>query len=595
METLFLYFGKVILASGIMFLYYRIFLKDKTFHHYNRFYLLGTVLLSLLLPLIRVDYFTVELKDSPYLLLNRFQPFSTVNNTTHGFDVLTIAALVFGSVSLAMLTRFLYGIFTVLKFKKQYPHEKVGDVRLYMTNLENAPFSFFKNLFWKRDILTSSPMGQQILKHEMIHIEQKHSYDQMIIQTIAAVFWFNPFFYLIKKEISLIHEYLADKKSLKDSDTKTFAQMLLVAQFSGNIIPGTSPLLSSNLKKRLKMLQNPKTKFSYARRVLALPLLFTVAFAFLVRAKNMDIEKVNAVTESIISNTKTDTARIDEKIKAQHEKIESLQKEIDQEQLNMEGVNNRLSQKYKELEEVENKSGQRSKAYQNKLVEIDELHDRIDSVYVKLDNNQFKKIGELYGDLDKMYSSKEFRQRIDDFTKHAAEAKGYANSEESKKAVENSRRDAQKAKAYTNSPEFNKIIADAQRAAEQGRKAEAQARAESAEAIAYVNSPQFKKIIAEANAAAIAGKKAAAEATATAQKSSAQMSIVDGNNVYKVKGNSIIFNGIDDEDFDEIIINGKTATHSELSQLDPRKIKSTIFKVNNEDGKKHKNIEVTTK
>src|SRR5690606_27286491 len=116
----------------------------------------------------------------------------------------------------------------------------------------------------------------------------------------TAIFWFNPFFYFLKKEINLIHEYLADNKAVRQSDTKAFAQMLLASHFSGNQLPATSPFLSSNLKKRLKMIQKPKTKFGYARRLFALPVVFTVAFAYMVNAKNREIEKVNIDAEKIV-------------------------------------------------------------------------------------------------------------------------------------------------------------------------------------------------------------------------------------------------------------------------------------------------------
>ncbi|WP_228448365.1 MULTISPECIES: hypothetical protein [unclassified Chryseobacterium] len=77
METLLLYFGKVILCSGVMFLYYQLSLKDKTFHHYNRFYLLLAIVISLLLPLIKVDDFTIEVNSDVYLLLDKIQNFNT--------------------------------------------------------------------------------------------------------------------------------------------------------------------------------------------------------------------------------------------------------------------------------------------------------------------------------------------------------------------------------------------------------------------------------------------------------------------------------------------------------------------------------------
>jgi hypothetical protein len=293
METALLYLGKVILCSGVTFLYYRLSLKDRTFHHYNRFYLLSAMLLSLLLPLIRVEAFTIEVSSDVYKLIDQVQHFNTIKNSDYDDLYFRIIFSALGLVSFCFLGRFAYGIFRIRQLKGSFPKETFDGINFYRTDLSEAPFSYFKNLFWKNSITLNSDIGKQILKHEMVHIEQKHSFDKIFIEIITSMFWFNPFFHLIKKEISLIHEYLADKKAVKQSDTKAFAQMLLASHFSGNPLPATSPFLSSNLKKRLKMLQKPKTKFGYARRILALPVVFTVAFAYLVNAKNQEIKATN--------------------------------------------------------------------------------------------------------------------------------------------------------------------------------------------------------------------------------------------------------------------------------------------------------------
>ncbi|WP_294231263.1 M56 family metallopeptidase [uncultured Chryseobacterium sp.] len=292
METVLLYFGKVILCSGVTFLYYQLSLKDRTFHHYNRFYLLSAMLLSLLLPLVKVEDFTIEVSSDVYKLIDQVQ-FNTIKNSNYDDLYFRIIFSALGLVSLYFLGRFTYGIFRIRQLKSSFPKETFDGINFYRTNLSEAPFSYFKNLFWKNSIMLNSDIGKQILKHEMVHIEQKHSFDKIFIEIITSVFWFNPFFHIIKKEISLIHEYLADKKAVKQSDTQAFAQMLLASHFSGNPLPATSPFLSSNLKKRLKMLQKPKTKFGYARRILALPVVFTVAFAYLVNAKNQEIKATN--------------------------------------------------------------------------------------------------------------------------------------------------------------------------------------------------------------------------------------------------------------------------------------------------------------
>jgi len=314
METVLLYFGKVILCSGVMFLYYRLSLKDKTFHHYNRFYLLFAMLISLLLPLVKVEDFTIEVSSDIYRLIDKVQNFNTTKNLNNDHIYFRIIFSALGLVSFYFLGRFIYGIFRIQQLKNQFQKESFDGINFYHTNLTEAPFSYFKNLFWKNSITLNSDIGKQILKHEMVHIEQKHSFDKIFIEIITSVFWFNPFFHIIKKEISLIHEYLADKKAVKQSDTKAFAQMLLASHFSGTQLPATSPFLSSNLKKRLKMLQKPQTKFGYARRIFALPVLFSVAFAYMVNAKNKEIKATNIEITKAVSHIKKDTIR-PEKVK----------------------------------------------------------------------------------------------------------------------------------------------------------------------------------------------------------------------------------------------------------------------------------------
>lgn len=365
MEAILLYFGKTILCSGVTFLYYQLSLKDKTFHHYNRFYLLGAIVISLLLPLIRIDDFTIEVNNDMYMLLDKIQNFNTEKNIDSGNLYFNIIFSTLGLVSLYFLGKLLYGIFKIQQFKNQFQKESFDGINFYRTDLTEAPFSYFKNLFWKNTITLHSDIGKQILKHEMVHIEQKHSFDKIFIEIITSVFWFNPFFHLIKREINLIHEYLADKKAVKQSDTKAFAQMLLASHFSGTQLPVTSPFLSSNLKKRLKMLQKPKTKFGYARRIFALPVVFSLAFAYLVNAKNREIEETNLSIKKVVSEIKKDTIRPErsrqEKIAelkslspGDHQKITDLEKKIKEKEKEMKGLDPESDLFSDKIEEISN-------------------------------------------------------------------------------------------------------------------------------------------------------------------------------------------------------------------------------------------------
>jgi len=369
METVLLYFGKVILCSGVMFLYYKLSLKDKTFHHYNRFYLLFAMLISLLLPLIKIEDFTIEVSNDIYKLIDTVQNFNH-KNPTHDYPYFRIIFSALGLVSCYFLGRFIYGIIKIQQLKKQFQRESFDGINFYRTNLTEAPFSYFKNLFWKNSITLNSDIGKQILKHEMVHIEQKHSFDKIFIEIITSVFWFNPFFHIIKKEISLIHEYLADKKAVKKSDTKAFAQMLLASHFSGNPLPATSPFLSSNLKKRLKMLQKPKTKFGYARRIFALPVVFSVAFAYLVNAKNQEIKATNMEIEKAVSQIKKENKPILKKDtitpKSPKENEVLSPKDLKENQKRISALNKDIAEKSKGLEKLKPESEE----FQVKVKEI---------------------------------------------------------------------------------------------------------------------------------------------------------------------------------------------------------------------------------
>lgn len=382
MEAILLYFGKTILCSGVTFLYYQLSLKDKTFHHYNRFYLLGAIVISLLLPLIKVDDFTIEVNNDMYMLLDKIQNFNTEKNINNGNLYFNIIFSALGLVSLYFLGKLLYGIFKIQQFKKQFQKESFDGINFYRTDLNEAPFSYFKNLFWKNAITLHSDIGKQILKHEMVHIEQKHSFDKIFIEIITSVFWFNPFFHIIKKEINLIHEYLADKKAVKQSDTKAFAQMLLASHFSGTQLPVTSPFLSSNLKKRLKMLQKPKTKFGYARRIFALPVVFSIAFAYLVNAKNREIEETNLSIKKVVSEIKKDTIRPE---KSGQEKIAELKTISPDDQKKITDLEKKIKEKETELKGLDPESD----LFSDKIEEISNLASEIGEVASKVEVDQY--------------------------------------------------------------------------------------------------------------------------------------------------------------------------------------------------------------
>ena len=568
METLFFYFGKVIFTSGVMFLYYKLFLKDKTFHHYNRFYLLATVVISLLLPLLKVRYFTLEVNSDMYLLINRLQNLSSTNNLNDDFNYFKTGAVLTGLVAVFFLAKLIFGLVKIQLLKKKFCKENFEGISFYQTDLAEAPFSFFKNLFWKNSIAIQSDLGRQILKHEMVHIEQKHSWDKIFLEIITSLFWFNPFFYLIKKEINLIHEYLADKKAIKNSDTKAFAQMLLASHFSGKQLPATSPFLSSNLKKRLTMLKKSKTKFSYARRILALPLLFILSFIYLINAKNKEITNTNLEIDNAVSQLKSDTIKTNNKINS-----------ITQNDIAVGTDGTKLHQDHPEL-----------------FIDNDTIieHDVSESPEFK------KRIAEAEkraAEADRLVNSPAFKKRMKDAEKKAAEADRLFNSPAFKKRIEEAEKKAAEADRIVKSPEVKKRIEEAEK--------------EAAAADRLFNSPAFKKRIEEAEKKAAEAEKLIYSMNFSRDIKNTERKATEADRKLKyaafnrnIEGAEIIAvepttyqpnSGIKFSDDVDIFIDEKPGTREDMQILDPKKIESVHVYKKESSGNKRGQIYIKLK
>ncbi len=145
------------------------------------------------------------------------------------------------------------------------------------TDLKQAPFSFLNNLFWRQNIELKSVDGEKILRHELVHIKQGHTYDKLFSQTIACMFWANPFYWLIQKELTVLHEFIADAGSIEEGDTASFAKMLLQAHNGGRYLNATHLFFNSSIKRRLVMISlSRNVRHSYLRRVLVLPVIVAV-------------------------------------------------------------------------------------------------------------------------------------------------------------------------------------------------------------------------------------------------------------------------------------------------------------------------------
>lgn len=305
------YLLKVILCTGVLTGYYWIALRNKLFHQWNRFYLLASLFIAVLLPFVQFTLWHQQQEETQpaYQMLqtittgeNWFEAPETAPKTASSvFTIENVSIVLYMLVSLFIFCGFLFAVARIFRIYKSYQHWKLEQLVFVDTDAKGTPFSFFQYIFWNRKIPLDSAQGQQIFAHELIHVKEKHSWDKLFINLLLVVFWINPFFWIIRKELTMIHEFIADRKSLKDGDTASFAAMILAAAYPGYTLPLSNPFFYSPLKRRLLMLNRLNTpKVGYISRLLLLPLLTLLFVAFAVKVKSINNDSITKLTKPFI-------------------------------------------------------------------------------------------------------------------------------------------------------------------------------------------------------------------------------------------------------------------------------------------------------
>ena len=311
MQFLFIYILKAILVSGILLGYYWIALRNTRFHYYNRFYLVGTVLLSLALPLLDLQWLTLSTPESMPVqqVVQYIYQSEGIIQDKQGLTWDQVLVLSLSLVSTGLLILFGVGVIKVYLLKSKGKVTVMERFDFIETALDEAPFSFFRNLFWRKDLPVHDETGQRMLKHELTHIEQYHSYDKLLVAFTTYLFWMNPFNWIIRKELEVVHEFIADEEAVAGDDAAVLAEMLLKAHYHSNSLSVGQSFFYSSIKRRIIMLtSSKKVSYSYARRLLILPVAIgvLVLLSFTIKDSLSNIPK-NQIDVSGIVESKQDT------------------------------------------------------------------------------------------------------------------------------------------------------------------------------------------------------------------------------------------------------------------------------------------------
>ena len=292
MKSFIFFLIQVIVCSGIFYGYYHLALRNRKFHLYNRYYLLATVILSIVIPLVHVPvYLTSSEKQSALLETLSILAHPNVSNETplasvtisetpiHSFQ--NIFFTLYLVVAMLVLVRFVAAIFQIRKIISKYIAERIDHFYFINTDEQGTPFSFFKWLFWNNKIELNSEEGQQVFRHELFHIQQKHSWDAVFMDICLVIFWINPFLHLTKRELKTIHEFLADEFATSENDKWDYAELLLTRVLNTHPNHLTNPFFYNQIKRRIAMItSSKKTSHQYLRKIMVIPVIALVSLLF---------------------------------------------------------------------------------------------------------------------------------------------------------------------------------------------------------------------------------------------------------------------------------------------------------------------------
>lgn len=258
---------------------YWLLLRRNTFFGLNRAYLLFSVGLSFVLPLIELPGMATNSLTGGTLTLPTFV--ISGGNPSVQPDGLTADEwvwLIYGLGVIAMLVRLGLNTWTVRRLimtgtVRHKPEQPDQDYLLVCLPNDSVPsFSFGRYLVLNQTDALTEPNA--LIRHEEAHIRQHHTTDILFIEVTRAAFWFNPVLWLYKRSLQEVHEFLADEAVIRTASRPDYARQLVAYALNVPAAMLTTPFVSvSTLKQRIVMLQKPASKrwalLSYA---LVLPL-----------------------------------------------------------------------------------------------------------------------------------------------------------------------------------------------------------------------------------------------------------------------------------------------------------------------------------
>ena len=310
------YFLKINVAIALFYAFYRLFFYKDTFFTWRRAALLCFFAISAVYPLLNIQTWITEQEPMVAMadlyadiVLPEFT--ITPEQATSDWKTLLLQTVGFAywGMVIVLAIRFFIQLAGIIRLAFRCQKAKIGNTNVHLLRQASGPFSFFHWIFIHPTSHTEDELSE-ILTHEQTHANQWHSIDVLVSEIVCIFCWFNPFAWLMKREIRTNLEYLADNRVLETGhDSKAYHLLGLSHHKAAATIYNSFNVLP--LKKRIKMMNKKRTReIGRTKYLMFLPLAALLMIISNIEAvarttKEMAKDVIEAVEENLASNSTT--------------------------------------------------------------------------------------------------------------------------------------------------------------------------------------------------------------------------------------------------------------------------------------------------
>ena len=273
-----IYLIKINVALMLLYGFYRLTVSRDTFFGLRRLTLWLIYAVALMVPALNLEYWvrdTPTMASMANVYADTFYPVVVVKAQAPSITWIDMLLGIYWAGVAVLSLRLVWQLFSIIRLAVISRKQEVEGITVHLLRGEGSPFSFFRWVFMYPSTLEGKQL-HEVMVHECTHVSGLHSLDTLFSELFSIACWFNPFAWLMKQEVRMNLEYLADESVLSDGNARKSYQYHLLGLAYRQ--PNESTKIANNfnllpLKKRIKMMNKRRTsEIGKAKYLLFAPL-----------------------------------------------------------------------------------------------------------------------------------------------------------------------------------------------------------------------------------------------------------------------------------------------------------------------------------